>query len=89
MKALKEFIAQENRMNLLFDQPLVVLDSLTQATADTLFARLDSNLSPEALTSDGEAKKSVVARRYKLYTGAIKDLQTAGFKYNSDFYAFE
>jgi hypothetical protein len=89
MKALNEFIAQENKFAAIFGNKLVDANNITEDDAQALFARLDSNLSPEALTSDGEAKKSVVARRYKLYTGAIKDLQSAGFKYNSDFYAFE
>lgn len=78
--SLKAFVAQHNKFNALWGDAPVDLATLDQKVADELFQRLDSNLSPEALTCDGELSRAKVQQRYKLYMGAIADLKKMGFQ---------
>jgi len=85
--SLKKFVEQENTMSRIFNQPLIDLSKLNQTSVDALFQRLDSNLSPENLTCDGELPRAKVQQRYKLYTAAIADLKKLGFKPTVEMYS--
>ena len=87
MKALKQYIDEENNWAEFFKRPVLDINTITDAIAQDLFQTLDNKLSPENLTCDGEAKRSVVQRRYKLFTGAIKDLQKLGFQPKEQMYS--
>jgi hypothetical protein len=80
VKNLQVVIVQENSLAELFNRPQDKYDinNLTNEQALRLFNRLESNLSPEVLTCDGELKKSEVNRRFKLFTAAQKELLSTG-----------
>jgi len=73
MKALQEFVAQKNHWNSFFKGPQYSLNSAKdrQALADMI----DSSLSPENLTCDGELPRAEVNRRYKELMTAAKQLK--------------
>jgi len=85
--SLKAFVAQENKFNAIFGMEQVDLKTLDQASANKLFQRLDSNLSPEALTCDGERSRAQVQKFYKMYTAAIADLMKMGYKPTEKMYS--
>jgi hypothetical protein len=86
MKHLRVFVEQENQLRSIFNRPVYYLNALSAEDVEGLFMRLDSNLSPEVLHRDGEAKKSEVIRNRKLYRGAIQDLLSMGFKPSRELY---
>jgi hypothetical protein len=73
MKALENFLKQKNHWNSFFKGPQYSLNSAAerQAVADMI----DSALSPENLTCDGELPRSEVNRRYKELMTAAKQLK--------------
>ena len=73
MKALQNFVAQKNHWNSFFKGTQYSLNTAKdrQALADMI----DSALSPENLTCDGELPRSQVQARYKALTSAARDLQ--------------
>lgn len=73
MNYLKAFVENRNAMNTLFKQPLLNLDLAKdrQSIADMI----DSGLSPENLTCDGELSRAQINRKYRELTGAAKELQ--------------
>ena len=73
MKALKNFVDQKNRWNSFFKGTQYSLNTAKdrQALADMI----DSALSPENLTCDGELPRSEVNRRYKELMTAAKQLK--------------
>ena len=73
MKALQNFVAQKNRWNSFFKGTQYNLNTAKdrQALADMI----DSALSPENLTCDGELPRSEVNRRYKELMTAAKQLK--------------
>lgn len=74
MQALKNFVEQENRWGALFgNQPLSLkCAGDRQKIADIL----DSKLSPENLSCDGELPRAEVQRRYRELTRVAEELQT-------------
>ncbi len=72
MKALQTYIDQKNRWNAIFKGEQFEIDTVTgrQRVADSI----DSALSPENLTCDGELSRTEVNARYKSLTAAAKDL---------------
>jgi len=91
VKHLKKFIKDHNAFEAIFPGGGTYPEDpkqLTNEHAQKIFGRLDSNLSPEALTSDGEASRAQIKSRHTLYTGAIKDLESLGFKYEGTFYSY-
>lgn len=72
--SLTNYLADKNRFNAIFKQPAVSLDTFAgrQKVADML----DSDLSPENLTCDGERPRAQVAARYKMLTKAARELRT-------------
>jgi hypothetical protein len=73
MKALQNFVAQKNHWNSFFNGTQYSLNTAKdrQALADMI----DSALSPENLTCDGELPRSEVNRRYKELMTAAKQLK--------------
>jgi hypothetical protein len=73
MKALQAFIDQKNRWNSFFkgEQYEIVTQAGRQRVADMI----DSALSPENLTCDGELPRAEVNRRYKELMTAAKQLK--------------
>ena len=72
MKALEKFLKDKNHWNSFFKGPQYTLNSAKdrQAVADMI----DSALSPENLTCDGELPRAEVNRRYKELVNAARDL---------------
>ena len=73
MKALQAFIDQKNRWNSFFkgEQYEITTPAGRQRVADMI----DSALSPENLTCDGELPRAEVNRRYKELMTAAKQLK--------------
>ena len=73
MKALQEFIAQKNHWNSFFNGEQYEIQTAKgrQRIADMI----DSSLSPENLTCDGELPRAEVNRRYKELMTAAKQLK--------------
>ena len=73
MKALQNFVAQKNHWNSFFKgtQYEIATAKGRQAVADMI----DSALSPENLTCDGELPRAEVNRRYKELVTAAKQLK--------------
>jgi len=73
MKALDKFIEQKNHWNSFFNGPQFEIATAQgrQRVADMI----DSALSPENLTCDGELGRAEVQRRYKELTTAARQLK--------------
>ena len=73
MKALQTFIDQKNHWNSFFkgEQYEIKTAAGRQRVADMI----DSSLSPENLTCDGELPRAEVNRRYKELDAAAKQLR--------------
>lgn len=72
MKALQKFIEQKNHWNSFFNGEQYEIK--TAAGRQRVADMIDSSLSPENLTCDGELPRSEVNRRYRELTAAAKDL---------------
>ena len=74
MQALRKFIEQKNHWNSFFkgEQYEIATAKGRQRVADMI----DSCLSPENLTCDGELSRTEVNRRYKELMTAAKQLRT-------------
>ena len=72
MKELKEYVNQKNSWNALFNKKGMSLASAEdrQRIADMI----DSDLSPENLTCDGELPRGTVIARHKQLTRVAKQL---------------
>ena len=73
MKALQTFIDQKNHWNSFFKGPQYEI--ATQAGRQKVADMIDSALSPENLTCDGELPRAEVNRRYKELMTAAKQLK--------------
>jgi len=73
MKALQEFVAQKNHWNSFFKGPQYEIK--TAAGRQRVADMIDSSLSPENLTCDGELPRSQVIRRYRELTTAARQLK--------------
>jgi len=74
MKALQDYVAEKNRWNKIFGmtQPY----DLNEASDRKQIAQMiDSELSPENLTCDGELSRSQVQARYNRLTSVADQLQ--------------
>ena len=72
MKALQKYIDQKNHWNSIFKGEQYEI--ATQAGRQRLADQIDSALSPENLTCDGELPRAEVNRRYRELTAAARDL---------------
>jgi len=73
MTALENFIDQKNHWNSFFKGPQ--FEIATQAGRQRVADMIDSALSPENLTCDGELTRAEVQRRYKALTTAARQLK--------------
>ena len=73
MKALQKYIDQKNHWNSIFKGEQYEIT--TQAGRQRLADQIDSALSPENLTCDGELPRAEVNRRYKELMTAAKQLK--------------
>ena len=72
MKELKNYVEQENRCGAIFGQrPLDLNDA---ADRQRIADKIDSALSPENLTCDGELSRSQVQARYRNLTRCAEQL---------------
>jgi hypothetical protein len=88
MKTLQNFIDQKNHWNSFFkgEQYEITTAKGRQRVADMI----DSSLSPENLTCDGELPRAEVNRRYKELSTAAKQLKQLDpsvkfYEYDSEF----
>jgi hypothetical protein len=74
ISTLEQYVDQKNSWGKMFgSKPLSLLNAKDrQKIADSI----DSDLSPENLTCDGELSRSVVNARYKMLTRAAQELQS-------------
>jgi hypothetical protein len=73
MQALNEYVAQKNRWNSLFNSAPLDLNSAQDRKQIAQY--IDSDLSPENLSCDGELPASQVRARYKQLNTVAKQLQ--------------
>jgi hypothetical protein len=71
MKTLQKYLDQKNQWNAIFGGRALVIGKDNQRIADMI----DSELSPENLTCDGELSRSQVNARYRQLTTAARELQ--------------
>jgi hypothetical protein len=71
MKNLKAYVDQKNRWDMIFGRPALVIGQHNQQIAENI----DSDLSPENLTCDGELSRTAVQQRYRQLTAAARELQ--------------
>ena len=72
MSALTDFVEQHNRWEAVFGKPALSL--AVAADRQKIADMIDSNLSPEHLTCDGELSRSQVQKRYTQLITAAKQL---------------
>jgi len=70
MKHLKAYVDQKNQWSAVFGKAPLVIGQDNQKIANAL----DSDLSPENLTCDGELPRAQVNARYRLLTSAAREL---------------
>jgi hypothetical protein len=73
MKSLEAFVKQRNAFNKMFKSPELSLSS--SADRQKIADIIDSALSPENLTCDGELSASQVRSRYKELTTVARELK--------------
>lgn len=73
MKQLNAYIAKKNQWNAIFKSTRYCLD--THADRQRVADCIDSDLSPENLTCDGELPRSVVNAKYKELVYAASQLK--------------
>ena len=72
MKELKEYVNQKNSWNAIFNKKGLSLTSAEDR--QRIASMLDSDLSPENLTCDGELPRATVIARHKQLTKVAKQL---------------
>ena len=73
MKALAQFVKQRNQFNSVFG--IAALDLTVAADRQRIAEIVDSALSPENLTCDGELSAGQVRSRYRELTTVAKELK--------------
>ena len=71
MKNLKAYVDQKNRWDMIFGRAELKIGRDNQKIAESI----DSDLSPENLTCDGEAPIGGIRKRYQQLTAAARELQ--------------
>jgi hypothetical protein len=74
ISTLEAFVEQENKWSALFKGKQLSL--LNAKDRQEIAERIDSRLSPENLTCDGELSRTEVNRRYRQLTRAAQELQS-------------
>jgi hypothetical protein len=73
MKSLKTYVERKNQFSAIFGHK--PLDLNLAADRQKIADSIDSELSPENLTCDGELSRSQVQARYRQLTAAARELQ--------------
>jgi hypothetical protein len=73
MKHLKAYVDQKNRWDTIFGRP--ALDLTNPKDRQSIAENIDSDLSPENLTCDGELSRTAVQQRYRQLTAAARELK--------------
>ena len=73
MKNLKAYVDQKNRWDTIFGRP--ALDLNNPQDRQRIAENIDSDLSPENLTCDGELSRTAVQQRYRQLTAAARELK--------------
>jgi hypothetical protein len=74
-KELQAYVAQKNSWNKVFDRNYKTLCLTSAVDRQKIANTIDSELSPENLTCDGELPRATVAARYKQLTKVAKQLK--------------
>jgi hypothetical protein len=72
MKELKEFVARENRFDAIFGKP--GLDLANAADRQRIASKIDSCLSPENLSCDGEVRGAQLQAKARFLNRAAEQL---------------
>ena len=72
MKSLQKYLDQKNQWNSIFGGKPLVIGQDNQRIADMI----DSDLSPENLTCDGELPRSQVQARFRQLNAAAQELRS-------------
>ena len=72
MKELKQFVERENKWSAIFGSP--ALDLASAADRKKIASKIDSCLSPENLTCDGELTGAQVTTKYRFLNKAAEQL---------------
>ena len=75
MRKLNQFIEDQNRWNSIFNSPAITFP-LCQADVDDLARSIDSKLSPENLTCDGERSRTESIRIGNYLNDVLDELNT-------------
>lgn len=73
MNGLKQYVADKNQMNRIFKAK--ELDLSVAADRQKIADSLESDMSPENISCDGELSRARVQERYRHYTKAIAELK--------------
>ena len=73
-KELQDYVAKKNSWNKVFDRNYKTLCLTSAVDRQKIANIIDSELSPENLTCDGELPRATVAARYKQLTKVAKQL---------------
>jgi len=74
ISTLEQYVEQRNKFNAIFGkEPLSLLNA---ADRQRIADMIDSGLSPENLTCDGELPRSVVQLKYQKLTRAAEELKS-------------
>jgi hypothetical protein len=74
ISTLEAFVDQENKWSAIFNGRQLSL--LNAEDRQEIAGRIDSRLSPENLTCDGELSRTEVNRRYRQLTRCAQELQS-------------
>ena len=86
--SLKLLVEKQNIMARLFKDTPWDINNIDQAVADSMFSRLDSDMSPECLYADGERPSAQAAKLAKQYQTAYRELRAKGFSPTAELYNF-
>lgn len=78
--SLELLVKEHNIMAPFFKEPLWSTTDIDNQMAQSMFQRLDSNLSPEVLFADGERPRAKAMALKKKYEKAIAELLKKGFR---------
>lgn len=78
--SLTAYISQRNRINTMFGQMLLDHNNLTAEDKAALARQLESDLSPESLTCDGELRGAPLRAKAALLNKAKSQLEALGQK---------
>lgn len=78
MSALTDYVNQKNSWNAIFGK--APLSLAIAADRQKIADMIDSDLSPENLTCDGELSRAQVSRKLKLLTRCAEELISIDFK---------